>query len=72
VTGPYALATCDMYDFSINKIINKSRISIAKAAFNEKRDIFTNTLCLKLRKKLVKCYTWSIELYGAEIGRFGQ
>jgi len=26
---------------------------------------FTSTLDLKLRKKLVKCYIWSIALYGA-------
>jgi len=28
--------------------------------------LFTSTLDLKLRKKLVKCYIWSIALYGAE------
>jgi hypothetical protein len=39
---------------------------MAKAAFNKKRALFTNTLDLKLRKKLVKCYIWSIALYGAE------
>jgi hypothetical protein len=37
-----------------------------KAAFNKKRVIFTSTLDLELRKKLVKCYIWSIALYGAE------
>ena len=45
----------------------KSRIVMAKAAFNKKRALFTSTLELKLRKKLVKCYIWSIALYGAEI-----
>jgi hypothetical protein len=44
----------------------KSRIAMAKAAFNKKRALFTSTLDLKLRKKLVKCYMWSIALYGAE------
>jgi len=44
----------------------KSRITMAKAAFNKKRAIFTSTLDLKLRKKLVKCYIWSTALYGAE------
>jgi len=44
----------------------KSRISNAKAAFNNKRTLFTNTLDLKLWKKLVKCYVWSIALYGAK------
>jgi hypothetical protein len=39
---------------------------MAKAAFNKKRALFTSTLGLELRKKLVKCYVWSIALYGAE------
>jgi hypothetical protein len=45
----------------------KYRIAIAKAAFNRKRDFFTSKLDLILRKKLVKCYIWSVALYGAEI-----
>ena len=45
---------------------NKCRIAMAKAAFNKKRTLFTSTLDLELRKKLVKCYVWSIALYGAE------
>ena len=44
----------------------KCRIAMAKSAFNKKRALFTSTLDLKLRKKLVKCYIWSIALYGAE------
>jgi len=44
----------------------KSRIAMAKAAFNKKRAVFTSTLDLKLRKELVKCYIWSIAFYGAE------
>ena len=44
----------------------KSRIVLAKAAFNKKRVLFTSTLDLKLRKKLVKFYIWNIDLYGAE------
>jgi hypothetical protein len=39
---------------------------MAKAAFNKKRTLITCTLDLELRKKLVKCYVWSIALYGAE------
>jgi hypothetical protein len=39
---------------------------MAKAAFSKKRTLFTSTLDLGLRKKLVKCYIWSIALYGAE------
>ncbi|PNF15833.1 hypothetical protein B7P43_G09891, partial [Cryptotermes secundus] len=42
----------------------KSRIAMAKAAFS-KKNLFTRKLDLNLRKKLVKCYVWSIALYGA-------
>jgi hypothetical protein len=35
----------------------QSRIAMAKVAFNKKRVLFTSTMDLKLRKKLVKCYT---------------
>jgi len=42
------------------------RIAMAKAAFNKKRALFTGTFDLELRKKLVKCYIWSVALYGAE------
>ena len=41
---------------------------MAKAAFNKKKALFTSTLGLELRKKLVKCYIWSTGLYGAETG----
>jgi len=44
----------------------KCRIAMAKAAFSKKRALFTSTMDLELRKKLVKCYVWSIALYGAE------
>ena len=47
----------------------KSRIAMAKAAFNKKA-VFSSTLDLELRKKLVKCYIWSKALYGAETGTF--
>jgi hypothetical protein len=43
---------------------------MAKAAFNKKKTRFTSTLDLELRKKLVKCYVWSIALYGAQIWTF--
>jgi hypothetical protein len=44
----------------------KSRIAMAIAAFNKKRALFTSKMDLDLRKKVVKCYIWSISLYGAE------
>ena len=39
---------------------------MAKVAFNKKKTLFTSKLDLDLRKKLVKCYIWSMALYGAE------
>ena len=44
----------------------KSKIAMAKAAVNKKRVLFTGILDLELRKKLVKCYIWSIAFYGVE------
>jgi hypothetical protein len=44
----------------------KARIAMAKAAFNRKKILFNSKLDLEPRKKLVKCYIWSIALYGAE------
>jgi hypothetical protein len=43
----------------------KSRIAVAKAAFN-KKTLFTSKLNLNLRKKLVSCCIWSIAVYGAQ------
>ena len=37
-----------------------------KAAFNKKKTLFSSKWDLNLRKKLVKCYIWSMALYGAE------
>ena len=48
----------------------KCRIAMAKAAFNKKRTLFTSTLDLEVRKKLVNCYIWGIALYGAETWTF--
>ena len=44
----------------------KCRIAMAKAAFKKKKTLFTSTLDLELRKKLMKCYISRIALYGAE------
>ena len=41
-------------------------VSTRVSAFNKKRALFTSTLDLELRKKLVKCCIWSIAIYGAE------
>jgi hypothetical protein len=41
---------------------------MAKAAFNKKRALFTGKMDFEMRRKLVKCYIWSVALYGAETG----
>jgi hypothetical protein len=38
----------------------KSRIALAKAAFNKKGALFPSKMALELRKKLVKCYIWGV------------
>jgi hypothetical protein len=47
---------------------SKFRIAMGKDAFSRKRTLFTSKMGLELRKNLVKCYIWSVALYGAEIG----
>jgi hypothetical protein len=44
----------------------KPRVTMATPAFNKKRALFTSKLDFHLREKLVKCYIWSIALYGAK------
>jgi hypothetical protein len=38
-----------------------------KLHLKKKKSLFTRKMDLELRKKLVKCYIWSVALYGAEI-----
>jgi len=49
----------------------KSRIDMAKAAFNREA-LFTSKLNCNLRKKPVKCYIWSIALCTAGTGHCGK
>jgi hypothetical protein len=44
----------------------KYRIVMAKAAFNNTA-LFTSKFDLNLRNKLVNCYIWTTDLYGAGI-----
>ena len=39
---------------------------MAKEAFNRKRSISCGSLERELRKRLVKCFEWSVVLYGAD------
>jgi hypothetical protein len=43
---------------------------MAKAAFKKKNNLFTSKLDSTLRKKLVKCYIWSIVVLKS--GHFGK
>jgi hypothetical protein len=58
----YGRCTCEI----------NSRIAMEKVTYNKKRALFTTKMILELRKKLIKCYIWTIALYGAETGSFGQ
>jgi hypothetical protein len=68
VTGQKQLQNLEYINYSGSMITNsarstreiKSRIAIAKAALKRKKNIFTSKLDCNLRKKLVKCYIWSI------------
>ena len=44
----------------------KLRIAISKEEFNRKISLLTSKLNIELKKKLVRCYVWSIALYGSE------
>jgi hypothetical protein len=45
---------------------------MSKAAINKDNALFTSELAFTFREKLVKCYVWSISLYGAKIGHYGK
>jgi hypothetical protein len=42
------------------------RIVNAKEEFNRKISLLTSKLNIELEKKLVRCYIWSIALYGSD------
>src|SRR6266576_382167 len=44
----------------------KARIGMAKEAFNRKKRILCGKLDNSLRKRLAKCFVWSVFLYGSE------
>jgi len=44
----------------------KSSITMAKAAFNKKKNVLTRKLNLNIRKKEVICYIWCTEVHSAE------
>jgi hypothetical protein len=68
------LEKAEYFDYLDSQITNdargtreiKFRIPVTKAAFSLKKTLLTSKLNLIFRKKLVKCYIWSIKFYGAE------
>ena len=44
----------------------KMRIAMTKEAFDRKISLLKSKLSIGLRKKFVRCYVWSIALYGSE------
>ena len=44
----------------------KMRIAVAKETFIRKMSLLTSKLNIELKKKLIRCYVWSIALYGSE------
>ena len=42
------------------------RIAIANEAFNRKMSLLTSKLNIELKTKVIRCYVWSIALYGSE------
>ena len=45
----------------------KTRIAMAKTAFDKHRMLLTRSINLELRKQLVKVLVWSVMLYGSEV-----
>ena len=52
-------------DVTVKKDI-RSRIAMGKKAFMDKRKLFASSLNLVLRKRIIKCFVWSVALYAAE------
>ena len=44
----------------------KQRIAMARETFKRKKSIFCGPLEKEVWKRLVKCFVWSVALYGAE------
>ena len=44
----------------------KTRIGLAKDAFNKRKELLTRSIRVDLRKRLVKTLVWPVVLYGCE------
>jgi hypothetical protein len=54
----------------IRRYFSNLHVLQTASSFNKKMALFNGKMDLELRKKLVKCYIWSIALYGAETWTF--
>ena len=44
-----------------------SRIEMAKKVFMEKKKLFTGSMNLELKKRIMKCLVWNVALYAAKM-----
>src|SRR6266516_5062716 len=44
----------------------KTRIAMAKDAFNKRKELLTKRLSMRLKKRMVKVLVWPVVLYGCE------
>ena len=44
----------------------KTRIAMAKVAFNKRKELLTKELTMKLKTRMVKVLVWPVVLYGCE------
>jgi len=44
----------------------KTRIALAKEAFNKRKDLLTKQLSKQLKKRMIRILVWPVALYGRE------
>src|SRR6478609_1002243 len=44
----------------------KTRIGMAKDAFNQRKEVLTRSISVDVRKRMVKTFVWPVVLYGCE------
>jgi hypothetical protein len=67
--GPYLLKLNPGIYFKISEMTYLEQYPHNMSKYvknNKKKTLFTSKLDLNLRKKLVKCYIWSMAFYGAD------
>jgi len=44
----------------------KRKIAMGKSAFLKRKELLRGKMNIMLKKRIVKCFTWSVVLYGSE------